>query len=230
VTADTQDLITDWFNAVYRRKGDRYLRPAKAYFIFLELLGAAPSLRLLDVACGLGRLLEAARDYGVSMHGIDLSSVAVDMARRNVPKAEIIEGNAEHLPYPDGAFDLVTCIASLERVLDRRKALAEIHRVGTQSARYCILVRNAGSARWQLRRFLRSRKDAGNAGAESLQDWTRLLESAGFRVVSVWPDQYPLMRRRRWLSLGLWRVDYRKPLRGKLERSNEFLFMLEKRH
>ena len=88
-----QQTIIDWFNSVYSRKGDRYLRPTRAYYVYLELLRAHSEQRILDVACGLGRLLEAAREYGVAMHGIDVSSIAAERAGLNVPEAMIECGN-----------------------------------------------------------------------------------------------------------------------------------------
>ncbi len=83
--AGEQRAIAAWFDDVYRRKGARYLRPEHAYYVFLELLGARRSDRLLDVACGPGVLLRAASSYTARLHGIDLSEVAVAQARARVP-------------------------------------------------------------------------------------------------------------------------------------------------
>jgi len=54
-----QEQITQWFNNTYAKRGFWYLRPKQAYFIYLEILKAKPNQKLLDIACGLGRLLEA---------------------------------------------------------------------------------------------------------------------------------------------------------------------------
>ncbi|MDH3613220.1 MAG: class I SAM-dependent methyltransferase [Gammaproteobacteria bacterium] len=226
--AARQKAIVDWFNAAYAQKGDRYLRPTRAYTIYLELLQAQPGQRLLDVACGLGRLLEAARPYGVKMFGIDISNVAVAAARQNVAEATIEHGNAEQLPYADASFDLVTCIGSLERVLNTETALAEMRRVGNANARFCILVRNSQTFSWKLKSMPPFARNKGNAGANTLEGWTQLLESNGFAVQSVLPDQYPLHVRAQWKSLFLRPVDFNRPIAARLDRANEFLFLLEK--
>ena len=224
-----QQQITGWFDAVYRRKGNRYLRPTRAYYIFPALLGASAGQSILDVACGLGRLLEAARKFELELAGIDISAVAVAEARRNVPEASILQGNAESLPYADASFDLVTCIGSLERVLDQQAALAEMFRVGKPTARYCVLVRNAETLRWKTRTLAALfAGNEGNAGAESLSGWTRQFEAAGFNVLDVFPDQYPLHKRARRRSLYLRPVDYCQTMSGPLEDTSKFVFLLEK--
>jgi len=226
-----QRAIAEWFDTVYERKGARYLRPLHAYWVFLELLRARPEHRLLDVACGLGLLLRAAADYVNELHGIDISSVAVAAARTRLPQAQLAVGNAQRLPYPDRTFDLVTCLGSIERMLDREAALVEMLRVGTPRAKYCFLVRNSNTHSWKyFGGFIRQQRAAGHADANTLGNWTRLFETSGFRIVDVLPDQYPLHRARRWRSLFLAPVDYRQPIaaRGPLERANEFVFLLEK--
>jgi SAM-dependent methyltransferase len=227
----TQQSVTAWFDSTYRRKGTRYLRPVRAYFVFLELLGARPEHRLLDVACGPGVLLRAASEYTTKLHGVDISAVAIEKGRSAIPDAELTVANAQRLPYRDGQFDLITCLGSLERMLDVREALREMHRVGAPSAKYCFLVRNSDSFGWKWWAPLAAQYRAkGHAGADTLDNWWRLFESCGFDVADVLPDQYPLHRRRRWASLALRRVDFRKPIRSveRLELANEFVFLLEK--
>jgi SAM-dependent methyltransferase len=227
----TQQAVIDWFDSTYRRKGTRYLRPVRAYFVFLELLGARAEHRLLDVACGPGVLLRAASEYTTKLHGIDISPVAIAHGREAIPTAELTVGNAERLPYADAAFDLITCLGSLERMLDGRQVLREMRRVGAPSAKYCFLVRNANSFGWKWWAPITAQyRTKGHAGADTLANWQRLFESEGFRVTGVLPDQYPLHRRRHWSSLALRPVDFRKPIRpdAPLERANEFVFLLEK--
>ncbi|MGI9270614.1 MAG: class I SAM-dependent methyltransferase [Woeseiaceae bacterium] len=227
--SDRQQTIVNWFDATYRTKGDRYLRPVRAYYIFLELLQSKPGQHLLDVACGLGRLLEAGREYDLRLSGIDISEVAVQRARENVPEARIEVGSAERLPYADASFDLISCIGSLERMLDTAKALAEMRRVGKPDARFCLLVRNSTTSNWKFRRAIWRRRNTGNANAASLEEWSTCFESNGFVVKSVYPDQYPLHKKARWSSLGTRNVDFRRPVSGPLERANEFLFILGKK-
>lgn len=227
-----QRRIVAWFDSVYSRKGDRYLRPVEAYIVFLELLRARPEHKLLDVACGSGMMLRAATEYASALHGIDISNVAAAQAKRKLPGAQIAVANAERLPYKDETFDLITCLGSLERMLDIERALRELRRVGRNDAKYCFLVRNANTFSWRyLAVFTARQRTCGHAGARHLEEWVSLFESQAFRIVHVLPDQYPLHRRRKWASLSLRDVDFRRPLTTHvpLARANEFVFLLEKR-
>ena len=46
--------VKSWYNQHYAAKGLESMRPAAAYPVFLDLLGATPGTRLLDVSCGTG--------------------------------------------------------------------------------------------------------------------------------------------------------------------------------
>ncbi len=232
VGVDEQKQIARWFDQTYRSKGDRYLRPLRAYYVFLELLRVSPGSRLLDVACGLGRLLEAGREYDALLSGVDISETAITEAQKRLPDASLCVANAEELPFDDRQFDYVTCLGSLERMLDRPKALREMLRVAGDDARFCLLVRNSETLSWQLLSGSRKqRRRRGHQDADSLQNWTELFESVGLEIIEVLPDQYPLHERRRWLGLGFTEVDYREPIRPRHvpARANEFVFVMRKR-
>ena len=228
--ANEQQRIADWFDATYRRKGERYLRPLRAYYVFLELLQVTPDTRLLDIACGLGRLLEAAATYGVTGTGIDISPVAIEAAQQKLPDAKLVVGNAEQLPFADASFDVVTCLGSLERMMDRPRVLREMRRVASPDARFCLLVRNSATLgfRW-LTGSRDQRRRRGHQDADSLANWQALFERTGFDIVDVLPDQYPLHKRMHWSRLGLGRVDFKVPIRpdGPIDGANEFLFVLK---
>ena len=61
-------------------------------------------MRVLDVACGPGHLSAAAARRGAHPVGIDLSDGMLAQARRANPGLEFRSGDAEQLPFADGAF------------------------------------------------------------------------------------------------------------------------------
>lgn len=225
-----QSQIISWFDKTYKTRGEWYLRPVKAYSIFLELLEAKPKDKLLDVACGLGRLLEAAQEYDCELNGIDISSVAVEKAKLKLPNANIQVANAEDLPFKDQNFKLISCLGSLERMIHLDKVLAELYRVGTKDARYCFLVRNSKTPTWNLKTALGIANEKGHQGANTLDAWRTIFNNAGFSVKEILPDQYPLHKRKKWSKLGLGTVNYKQVVSENkpLEYANEFLFILEK--
>ena len=225
-----QSEIIAWFDKTYKTRGEWYLRPVKAYYIFLELLKAQPKDRLLDVACGLGRLLEAAKEYECELTGIDISSVAVEKAKLKLPEADISVANAEDLSFKDGSFDLITCLGSLERMIHLDKVLAELWRVGDKNAKYCFFVRNSETATWGIKKSLGLQNKKGHQGANTLEGWKTIFIKAGYKIENVVPDQYPMHKRKKMMTLGLGKVDYKNIVKTDmpLEAANEFLFILTK--
>lgn len=91
---------------------------------------------VLDVATGSGRLPLALLDHAYfsgRIIGVDLSrgmlAVAAEKIAEDANQVDLIWCPAEHLPFPDAAFDVVTCLESLEFMRDQRVVLAELARV-----------------------------------------------------------------------------------------------------
>lgn len=88
--------------------------------------------RVLDICTGHGVLAAAAAALGASVCALDFADEAVTTARRNVPSADIRQGDAQALPYPDRSFDAVICGYGLMHVPLPDRALAEMYRVTTE--------------------------------------------------------------------------------------------------
>ena len=83
--------------------------------------------RLLDIGCGSGLLLEAARDAGWEVTGVEISRPAVEHIRKrgfSVFSGELVEAD-----YPAGSFDVVVASELLEHVPDPRSMIAEAARI-----------------------------------------------------------------------------------------------------
>jgi SAM-dependent methyltransferase len=67
--------------------------------------------RVLDLGCGTGVVAVTAARRGAKVRGLDLSPALLEGARQNAMVAkvdiEFVEGDAEALPYPEAAFDVV---------------------------------------------------------------------------------------------------------------------------
>jgi SAM-dependent methyltransferase len=106
-----------------------------------DKLPIRPGDRILDLGCGAGRhafecYRRGARVVAVDLRAADLVEVehmfAAMSAEGQTPdgaSAAAIRGDAHHLPFPDGAFDLVIASEILEHIPDDRAAIAEAVRV-----------------------------------------------------------------------------------------------------
>lgn len=95
------------------------------------LLERLPPTTVLDVGCGTGFLTRHLRGEVV---GLDQSEGVLEIARRRVPGAAFVLGEALDLPFPGGSFGRVFS-GNFYGVLllpERRAFLAEARRVGTE--------------------------------------------------------------------------------------------------
>ena len=91
--------------------------------------GAGPGKRVLDLCCGHGAGTEALLATGAEVTGLDFSSAMLTQARSRAGAAELIEGDAQAMPFPDSSFDAVVCGFGIMHIPDQPKALSEVHRV-----------------------------------------------------------------------------------------------------
>ncbi len=75
----------------------------------LDAIGAKAGMRMLDVACGPGRLSDAAAKRGCIVTGLDYAEPMVNFAKEAFHHITFQVGDAEALPFAAEQFDLVTC-------------------------------------------------------------------------------------------------------------------------
>ncbi|GIF46623.1 methyltransferase family protein [Asanoa ferruginea] len=92
------------------------------------LAGLAPG-RAVDAACGTGRHAFSLAAAGHAVVGVDSSPDMLAVARRTVPGALFVRGDARRLPVADGSVDLVTCALALTHLPALEPAFAEFARV-----------------------------------------------------------------------------------------------------
>jgi demethylmenaquinone methyltransferase/2-methoxy-6-polyprenyl-1,4-benzoquinol methylase len=94
--------------------------------------GLKPGGSALDVACGSGKLTATlARVVGSQgrLVGLDFSPQMLEIARRDHPELEFVEGDALRLPFDDASFDAATIAFGLRNLADPVKGLREMARV-----------------------------------------------------------------------------------------------------
>jgi demethylmenaquinone methyltransferase/2-methoxy-6-polyprenyl-1,4-benzoquinol methylase len=157
---------------------------------------------VLDVATGTGAVAaELIRRTGCSVVGLDQSREMLAEARRRLPPSvELVEGDADHLPFPDGSFAALTFTYLMRYVDDPAATLRELARVvrpgGTIAGlEFGVPPNPAARALWRLYVGI----GLPLAGRLISPGWGTVGEFLGPSIEQLW-ERLPLDR-----LLGLWR-------------------------
>jgi 2-polyprenyl-6-hydroxyphenyl methylase/3-demethylubiquinone-9 3-methyltransferase len=96
-----------------------------------ELFKDKTTCKILDIGCGGGFLSNRLSLHGHSVTGIDLSEESLAVAKRHDSTGGVryVAADAYHLPFEDGAFDVVTAMDFLEHVENPQNVIREVSRV-----------------------------------------------------------------------------------------------------
>ena len=98
--------------------------------------------RVLDVGCGTGFATEGLLERTEAVHGLDQSVHQLEQAWAKLGKHDPVSfylGDAERLPFQDGAFDVVWSSGSIEYWPEPVETLRELRRVGRPGGRVLVV-------------------------------------------------------------------------------------------
>jgi len=154
----------------------------------LTYLAGLPEPLILDVATGTGRvpllLLTDDRYQGRGI-GLDAAIDMLSLAQEKLKKTPVNKRNqvmfiqqfAEQLPFPEGSFDMVTCLEALEFFPSEEAVIEEIVRV-LRPGGLLMTTRRTG---WEARFFF------GRYHSE--QSLSKLLAESGLTDIDFYPWQ-----------------------------------------
>ncbi|GHO55178.1 class I SAM-dependent methyltransferase [Ktedonobacter robiniae] len=184
---------------------------ARFGLMLLNNLELHPNLNVLDLACGTGfPLFELAHMYGASCQvtGVDSWKGAVERARLKLkvyqlPNVQILEADAEHLPFQAESFDMIVSNLGINNFSDPNAVLAECFRI-TKPEGHLVLTTNPAGHMHEFYEVFRATlkelnkpaylerlesNEAHRGAKEALLD---LLQNNGFRPLTFKEDQFQL--------------------------------------
>ncbi|MER7763284.1 methyltransferase domain-containing protein [Streptomyces sp. NPDC097619] len=154
-----------------------------------DLLGLRPGERLLDAGCGSGETsLFLARRHGVRVTGVTVSDYELTSARRRArtsgleQQAEFRYGDYMALPFPDGSFDAVLALESLQNAPRLPQVMRELFRVLRPGGRIVFSdfsLENLGTEPERVETFMNTLK---LPQLPTLPEWLEHTRAAGFEV------------------------------------------------
>jgi SAM-dependent methyltransferase len=135
--------------------------------LLVELCDPGDGVKVLDVATGGGHVARRLREQGCEVVTVDPApGMGADVVAR-----------AEHLPFDDGSFDVVTCRIAPHHFEDIRAAVGEMARV----AQRFVVIEDNLFVDEQVEEAERLR-DPTHVRCYSEDEWKRLLADAGLDV------------------------------------------------
>lgn len=155
---------------------------------FIQFVGIAPGMRVLEVGCGTGRTACLLAQMGAQVTAMDQSIVMLEKAEHRAQQQQLqiewIQGDITAIPLRSDTYDAVIAESVTVFAADPVKAFREYHRV----------LRKGGQA-WDRELFRTQTHPAleremrelyGNPRLPDAAAWMRMLRDAGFQDVRQW--------------------------------------------
>lgn len=115
------------------------------YQIELELVSIALKkynnknyVQILDVGCGDAVLFylldQKIKDYNLALYGVDSSDSALSVAVKKNSKGIFKKADLYNIPFEDNYFDMIISSDVIEHVVEAKKMLSEIKRIGKKNS------------------------------------------------------------------------------------------------
>lgn len=152
-----------------------------------KVLKPQPGDDLLEVGCGNGYFLKKYASHVHSVAGLDLSELAIEMARKKhrdrirTGIAQFVRGEASQLPWEDNRFSAVTSMGSFIMFPKPLESLKEMYRVLRPGGRVVVGIE------WNAEDGLDHTKEIKEYG---MSLWTEdevraMMKEAGFSEISI---------------------------------------------
>ena len=174
----------------------------------VKLAQIKPGNRALDLCCGTGDIAFAVAKAGAETTGLDFSAemlgVAAERQKKNPQSAirnpQFLQGDAQQLPFPENAFDVVTVGYGLRNLTSWERGLDEMFRVAKPGARLIVLdFGKPSNALWRALYFTHLRLSVPVIGllfCGNAQAYAYILES-----LKHYPAQLAVAEKMRALNL-----------------------------
>ena len=173
---------------------------------FVQAVRPPSEARVLDVATGPGYVAMAFAEVCREVIGIDLTNAPLTIAeatrqQRQLKNVRFQIGDAEHLPFTDGEFDIVTCRLALHHVEVPQQVLAEMTRVCRTQGIVAIedLVVSEYPERAEYQNHFEHLRDLSHTRALPMSEFLALFTANGLEVENIYTGQF-IQSVERWLA------------------------------
>jgi len=167
------------------------VNPKASYFQYSRYYGVLKEFEKLsfrnfiDVGCSEGMYLLAVKNKWTKtdLYGVDFSAIGLKKAKGSIYSSFLTCADAAHLPFSDGAFDLVLCSETLEHIVNDVGAFKELQRICRKTCVITVPSFNNELAKKLFKPDINCRKDS-HLRKYSRDDLQKILEPR-FRNVAI---------------------------------------------
>jgi SAM-dependent methyltransferase len=203
----------DWHQRVYDAGPAHADEESPWYRLVSEYLVPLKGKRVLEVACGRGGFANRMAAMGAVTFGTDFSATALQIARgKSVQnggvRLELIQADAQNLPYADESFDVVVSCETIEHLPHPCAALKEMARICRAGGLLYLTTPNYFNAMGLYYFYARLRDRPATPGSDQPTDhvfWfpgiRAMLKQAGWAIICadgtihqfpIWPGHNPV--------------------------------------
>jgi len=181
----------NYYNKIFKEGKDREWDKAPGKTVILNAIkdyNLYENAVILDIGCATGYMLSLifntlSKNYKLMLIGIDISEVALNIAKQRYPNIKFIIGDGINLSFKDSCIDLSINYGTLEHFDNPEKGIKEIARVLRQSGLFLHMIPALGHYR-------KDRADEGWYGDKTGQPqwnffrktWERFFEKSGLQL------------------------------------------------
>ncbi|MGF9698266.1 class I SAM-dependent methyltransferase [Paenibacillus sp. MABNR03] len=190
----TNDATKGQVQKQFGKNAEKYVTsPGHAKGEDLDLLvassQASPNMQVLDIATGGGHVACALAPLVQQVTALDLTEEMLQVAEgfireKGHQNVKFVPGDAEHLPFNDDVFDIVTCRIAAHHFPDVPSFLSEAYRVTKPGGRL-LLIDNVAPERDEYDQFyneVEKRRDPSHVRVWRKSEWIRMIEIAEYQV------------------------------------------------
>ena len=145
---------------------------------------------VLDIACGPGAFALAIAPRVNLVWGVDLTPEMLRRARayqaeKQILNAAFVRGDAEHLPFHAGTFDLVSCQCSFHHLPKPQLVLREMVRVSKPEGRLLIIdpLAPESDSKFEIYNRIEQLRDPSHTLTLRLTEFLRLFDEEGLEIL-----------------------------------------------
>lgn len=131
--------VASWYDE--HLKGDNTHHEQVVAPNLLRVVNLKPGESLLELGCGQGFFIKKFAELSKNVTGVDLGKELIEIAKKKIPKAKFLVGNAENEKIlPGEKFDVITIILALQNMKNLNAVVKNLDRLLAENGKVVIVL------------------------------------------------------------------------------------------